>query len=154
MLEGIDTMGKLQPIILEGNNLIKMVILTSIIYSHDFCHICYFTLFILYIWTKIEQSWNIVSWLEIKLELNKTTVNVLKFGIVVCHKSQDKQGRPRSSLIRIFSVCFSDKHFVSASPDNQHFNWEEKKKRVWNFRTVSIPTEPVDSLMQLSKIVQ
>ena len=45
MLEVTDIMVKSQPIILEGNNLIKMFILTGIIYSHDFCHICYFTLY-------------------------------------------------------------------------------------------------------------
>ena len=54
-------------------------------------------------------------------------VNVLKLRTVVaCHKSLDKQGRPRSdcfcSLIRVFPVCFSDKHFVSSSPDNDNRN--------------------------------
>ena len=47
-------------------------------------------------------------------------VNVLKFQ-TVGEKSLDEQGRPRSSLIRVFPVCFSDKHFVSSSPDNQFY---------------------------------
>ena len=48
-------------------------------------------------------------------------VNVLKFRTLVVQKVIDKQRRPRSSLIRVFPVCYSDKHFVNCSPDNQHF---------------------------------
>ena len=48
----------------------------------------------------------------------------------------DKQCRPRSdcfwrsSLIRVFPVCYSDQHFVNSSFDSQHFSWEQKEKSV------------------------
>ena len=54
-------------------------------------------------------------------------------------KDLDKQCRPRSdcfsrsSLIRVFPVCYSDKHFVNNSP-----NKEQKEKSVQNFRTFTI----------------
>ena len=42
-------------------------------------------------------------------------VNVLEFQTLVAwHKDQEKQGRP-------IEGAFSDKHFVSSGPDNQHF---------------------------------
>ena len=51
------------------------------------------------------------------------TVNVLKIRtLVACQKGLDKQRRPRSdcfcrsSLIWVFTVCYSDKHFVNSSP--------------------------------------
>ena len=44
----------------------------------------------------------------------------------------------RSSLIRVFPVCYSEKHFVNSSPENQHFNWERKEKSVKNFRTFTV----------------
>ena len=56
------------------------------------------------------------------------------------HKMLVWQGRPgsdcffRSSPIRVFPVCYSGKHFVSSSPENQHFIWEQKKKRAQSFR--------------------
>ena len=34
----------------------------------------------------------------------------------------------RSSLIRVYPVCYLDKHFVNSSPDNQHFIWEQNRK--------------------------
>ena len=56
------------------------------------------------------------------------TVNVLKFQtLVVSQKDPDKQWTPRSdcfcrsSLIRVFPVCYSDKHFVNSSLNKQHF---------------------------------
>ena len=61
--------------------------------------------------------------------------------LVVCEKGPDKQCRPRSdcfwrsSLIRFFSVCYSDKHFVKISPGNQQFIWNQKEKGFPNFRT-------------------
>ena len=64
---------------------------------------------------------------------NKLTVKVLKFSTLVCQKGLDKQFRPRSdcwrsSLIRVFPVCYSDKHFWNSRPENQHFisDWREK----------------------------
>ena len=51
-----------------------------------------------------------------------------------------KQGRLRSdcfwrsSLIRVLSVCYFDKHFVNSSPENQQFIWAQNlEKSVWNF---------------------
>ena len=32
----------------------------------------------------------------------------------------------RSSLIRVFPVCYSDKHFLNSSPDCPHFIWGQK----------------------------
>ena len=39
-----------------------------------------------------------------------------------CQKGQDKQCNTftTGSLIRIFPVCYSDKHFVNSSSDKQH----------------------------------
>ena len=42
----------------------------------------------------------------------------------------------RSSLIRVFPVCYSDKHIVNFSPENQYF--ENRKRKVWNFRKFTI----------------
>ena len=51
-------------------------------------------------------------------------VIVLKFRtLAASQRGLDKQGRPRSdcffrsSLIRVFPVCYSDKHTVNSSPD-------------------------------------
>ena len=50
--------------------------------------------------------------------------------LVVCQTSLDKQCRPRSdcfwrsSLIRVFPVCYSDSIFMNSCPENQHFIWE------------------------------
>ena len=33
----------------------------------------------------------------------------------------------KKSLIRVFPVCFSDKHFVSSGPENPHFISEQKE---------------------------
>ena len=56
------------------------------------------------------------------------TVDGLKFWtIAACQKSLDKQCSPRSdcfwrsSLIRAFTVCYSYKHFMNSSLDNQNF---------------------------------
>ena len=68
-----------------------------------------------------------------------------KFGtLVACQKGIDKQCRPRSdcfwrsSLIMVFPVWFSNKHFVNSSPDTQHFIWEPKAKSIDNFRTFTV----------------
>ena len=67
--------------------------------------------------------------------------HILKFQrLVTCQKGLDKQCRlgpecfRRSSLISVLAVfnCYSDKHFVNSSLDNQHLCCE---KRVRNFRT-------------------
>ena len=77
-----------------------------------------------------QDSKNIETWW---LSENYYTVKVLKFRtLVVCQKSIDKQCRLRSdcfwrsSLIRVFSVCYYDKHFGNSSPDIQHFIWEHR----------------------------
>ena len=54
--------------------------------------------------------------------------------LVVSQKGQDKQRRSRSdcfwrsSLIRVFPVCFSDKHFVMFSFGNQQFIRNQREK--------------------------
>ena len=74
------------------------------------------------------------------------TINIQKFQTqVTCQKGIDTMGRPtsdcfwRSSLIRVFPVCFSDKNFVTSNPDNQYFIWEQKTKSVPNFWTFTRP---------------
>ena len=53
--------------------------------------------------------------------------------VILFFKGLDKQCRPRSdcflrsSLIRIFPFCYSDRHYVSSSPVNQDFIREWKK---------------------------
>ena len=65
----------------------------------------------------------------------KITVDVFKFQTLVAYqKGIDKQCRPRrSSLIKVFPVYYSYKHFVSSSPIEPHFTQEQKEKRVRNF---------------------
>ena len=47
-------------------------------------------------------------------------------------KGLDKQCSPKSdsfwksSLIKVFPICYSDQHFVNSSPENQHFIWQQK----------------------------
>ena len=52
------------------------------------------------------------------------TVNVLNFSALVA--CQISQTHIRSSLIRVFPVCYSYKHFVNSSPDNQHLLEDRK----------------------------
>ena len=62
-------------------------------------------------------------------------VNGLKFQtLVVFQKGLEKQQSPRSdySLIRVFPVCYSDKHFENFSPDIQHFISENRKRKVFD----------------------
>ena len=68
-------------------------------------------------------------------------VNVLKLRtLVTCLKNLNKQCRPRSdclwrsSVIRVFPVCYPDKRVVNSSPENQHFIWEQKEKSVRNLK--------------------
>ena len=78
-----------------------------------------------------------------------TTVNVLKIRtLVACQKGLvDKQRRPSnrsdwvwiSSMIRAFTVCFSDKNFCEfqqGKPSVPDFIWEQKEKSVRTFRTL------------------
>ena len=44
----------------------------------------------------------------------------------------------KSSLIKVFPVCYSHYHFVTTSPDNQYFIFNQKKKSVRNFRIFTI----------------
>ena len=44
----------------------------------------------------------------------------------------------RSSLIRVFPVCYSDKHFVNSDPDNKHFIRKQTGKSVQTFRTFAV----------------
>ena len=54
--------------------------------------------------------------------------NVLKFQtLVACKKGLDNRADPDQT------VCYSDKHFVNSSLDNQHFSGERNKKSVPNF---------------------
>ena len=66
-----------------------------------------------------------------------STVNVLKFWtLIACQKGLDKQCRPRSdcfwrsSLIRIFAVCYSNQHFVNSSPKT-NILFESRKRKVF-----------------------
>ena len=54
---------------------------------------------------------------------------------------QTWQTQIRSSLVRVSPVCYSSKHFVTSSPDNQYFIKNRKRKRVQNFRTFTVGTE-------------
>ena len=66
-------------------------------------------------------------------------VKVLKFRALVClPKGQVKQCRHRSdcfsrSSLIIFPVCYFDKHFVTSSPDNQHFFLRTEREKCLNF---------------------
>ena len=40
-----------------------------------------------------------------------------------------------SSLIRIFPVCYYDKHFVNSNPVNHYFIWKQEEKTLQNYRT-------------------
>ena len=62
-------------------------------------------------------------------------VHVLEFWMLGAQqKGLNKHGRPRSdcfwksSLIRVFPVCYFDKHFVKSSPNNILF--ENRKRKV------------------------
>ena len=85
----------------------------------------------------------------LKIYSKNGMVYILKFWkLVPCQKGIDKQCRAksdcffncfwRSSLIRVFPVCYCDKHFVNFSLENRHFNWEQKVKSVRNFRTYTV----------------
>ena len=54
--------------------------------------------------------------------------------LLACQKGIEGRG----SLIRVFPVCYSDRHFVNSSSDNQHFIWEQKKESVRCLRTFTL----------------
>ena len=55
-----------------------------------------------------------------------------KFSNTNClPKGLEKQCRPRSGLIRVFPVCYSDKHLANPSPDKQHFIWKTEREKVF-----------------------
>ena len=65
-------------------------------------------------------------------------VKVLKFWTLVASPNAiDKQCRPRSdcfwrsSLIRVFPVCYSDMYLVNPSPDNPHFFLKTESEKVF-----------------------
>ena len=64
----------------------------------------------------------VLKWLKGSVRLERVMVYVLKFQKTSClqKKSHRQTGKPqirRSSLIRVFPVFYSDKHFVTSSPD-------------------------------------
>ena len=65
-------------------------------------------------------------------------VNVPKFQTpVACQKGPRHTGQTqiwRSSLIRVFPICYSDRHFFfNSSIDNQHFIWKQSEKKCLKF---------------------
>ena len=68
--------------------------------------------------------------------LNLLHVKCSKISYTSCMPNKlDKQ---RRSLIRVYPVCYSDKHFVNSNLDNQHFIFEQKEKSVCNFCAFTI----------------
>ena len=73
-------------------------------------------------WQKNEQIPQYLARISIP-----ATVNVLNLTTIFLPKRLRQKCRPRSdcfwrsSLIRVFSVCYSDMHFVNFSPENQLF---------------------------------
>ena len=41
------------------------------------------------------------------------------------------------SLIRVFHVCYSDRHFANSDLDNKHFTWEQNKKKCTKFKFIN-----------------
>ena len=62
--------------------------------------------------------------------------------LLACQKGLDKQYIPRSdcffrsTLIRVFPVCYSDKHFLNSHPDNQH-NLKTERERCSKFLDIN-----------------
>ena len=52
-----------------------------------------------------------------------SSVNVKHFGtLVACQRDQTNSTKSdQSSLINVFPICYSNKHFVNSRPENQHF---------------------------------
>ena len=73
-------------------------------------------------------------------------VNVLKFPNASCLLKKPRQTvqtqirllLKRSSLIRVFPVCYSDKYSVSSSPENKAFYLNTEIESVRNFITISV----------------
>ena len=62
---------------------------------------------------------------------------------------QTGETQTRLRLTRVFPVCFSDKHFVHFSPENQLFIWEQKNKFYNIYCSVSVS----DVLMIIQKYI-
>ena len=84
---------------------------------------------------KLSVFWFWKIFLGFLQEKDVSMVSLLKFWtLVVCRNGLDKQHKPRSncfwrrSLIMVFPVCYSDKHFVNFSLDNKLFIWKQNKK--------------------------
>ena len=66
-------------------------------------------------------------------------------------KSIDKQGRPksacflRSSLIRVFPVCYSDNHFPNYSPAT-NILFENRKGKVFKVYVLKLPKKQTNRL--------
>ena len=86
------------------------------------------TTYILHVY---DSRWKIEENCPWKKNNSQSMINVLKFLTEVAwHKSLDKQERHRLDCFRVFPVCFSDKPFVSFSPDNQHM-FENRKRKLF-----------------------
>ena len=57
-------------------------------------------------------------------------VNFLKLRTLVACQNGLKQCRPRSGTW-VFPVCYSDKHFVTSSPENQYFFLRTEREKVF-----------------------
>ena len=82
----------------------------------------------------VEYYW-FVEVVSLLFAINFDSVDFLKFWtLVACQKGSDKHGRTRSdcfwrsSLIWVYSVCYSGKHFVNSGADYQHLILVKKKK--------------------------
>ena len=100
-------------------------------------------------WAKNQIFWRKIYVCLPYLKFSDPLPETHLFFIWPYHKCLDKHGRTRSdcfwrsSLIRVFTVCHSEKHFVNSTPDKHHFYifffiWEQKEKSVQNFRTITV----------------
>ena len=77
-------------------------------------------------------------------QIKHSTTEPLRSLLVACQKGLDKQSRPRSdcfwrsSLIRVCSICYSDKHFVNSSLIN-HIFFRTESEKCWKFLYVEGP---------------
>ena len=94
----------------------------------------------------LMESWNtgyLAKWRENKVQMEPGNISYLE-------KQARKQCRPisdcssRSSLIKIFTVCYSDKHLVKQKAD-WHILPEISERSVRNFRVFIIPSQHASS---------
>ena len=76
------------------------------------------------------------KWYKCYTFMLRPTVNVLKIQTLdACQKGMDKQCRTRSdcffrsSLIRVFHVCYFDEHFVNYSPGHYKASLKLRKTK-------------------------